>query len=67
MDIWKGVVVEDREGLQLHMSKEETYMLAGKKKAIIIGERDGVASPAIEECLKTIDVEPIYSLTQCYV
>lgn len=42
-------------------------MLAGKKKAIVIGERDGVASPAIEECLKTIDVESIYSLTQCYV
>lgn len=42
-------------------------MLAGRKKAIVIGERDGVASPAIEACLDTIGVESIYSLTQCYV
>ena len=46
--------------------KEVKKMLQGKK-AIIIGERDGVASPAIEACLKTVDATPIFSLTQCYV
>lgn len=41
-------------------------MLRGKK-VIVIGERDGIPSPAIEECLKTVDVKPVFSLTQCYV
>ncbi len=37
------------------------------KKVIIIGERDGIPSPAIEECLKTVNAKPVFSLTQCYV
>lgn len=37
------------------------------KKVIIIGERDGIASPAIEECVRSVGGTPIFGLTQCYV
>ena len=37
------------------------------KKAIIIGERDGVQGPAIEACLRTAGAEPILVQTQCFV
>ena len=33
------------------------------KKAIIIGDRDGIPGPAIEECVKTAGAEVIYSST----
>jgi betaine reductase len=37
------------------------------KRAIIIGERDGVQGPAIAECLKSAGVEPVLVQTQCFV
>lgn len=38
------------------------------KKVIIIGDRDGVPGPAIEECVKTVDsAEVVYSATECFV
>jgi betaine reductase len=37
------------------------------KKAIIIGERDGVQGPAIGACLKSAGAEPILVQTQCFV
>lgn len=38
------------------------------KKVIIIGDRDGVPGPAIEECVKTVDgVEVVFSSTECFV
>lgn len=37
------------------------------KKAIIIGERDGVQGPAIAECLESAGVEPVLVQTQCFV
>ena len=37
------------------------------KKAIIIGDRDGIPGPAIEECVKTAGAEVIYSSTECVV
>ena len=37
------------------------------KKAIIIGDRDGIPGPAIEECVKTAGAEVIYSSTECFV
>ena len=37
------------------------------KKAIIIGYRDGIPGPAIEECVKTAGAEVIYSSTECFV
>lgn len=38
------------------------------KKVIIIGDRDGIPGPAIEECLKPIsDTEVVFSSTECFV
>lgn len=40
-------------------------MLKGKK-AIIIGDKDGIPASIIEECLKSIDVEILLATTECY-
>ncbi len=37
------------------------------KKVIVIGERDGIQGPAIEECVKSAGAEPLVVLTQCFV
>ena len=37
------------------------------KKVIVIGERDGVQGPAIEDCLKSAGAEPVLVQTQCFV
>ena len=37
------------------------------KKTIIIGDRDGIPGPAIEECVKTAGAEVIYSSTEGFV
>ena len=37
------------------------------KKAIIIGERDGVQGPAIAECVRSAGAEPVLVQTQCFV
>ena len=38
------------------------------KKVLIIGDRDGIPGPAIEECVKTVDgVEVVFSSTECFV
>lgn len=37
------------------------------KKVIIIGDRDGIPGPAIEECLKETEAEVVFSATECFV
>ena len=38
------------------------------KKVLIIGDRDGIPGPAIEECVKTVEgAEVIFSSTECFV
>lgn len=37
------------------------------KKVIIIGDRDGIPGPAIEECIKTTPAEVVFSATECFV
>jgi len=37
------------------------------KKVIVIGDRDGIPGPAIDECLKTAGAEIIFSSTECFV
>ena len=37
------------------------------KKVIIIGDRDGIPGPAIEECVKTAGAGVVYSSTECFV
>lgn len=41
-------------------------MLDGKKVAII-GDRDGIPGPAIEECIKTTKAEVVMTTTECFV
>ena len=41
-------------------------MLEGKK-AIIIGDRDGIPGPAIEECVKTAGADVGFRSTECCV
>lgn len=36
------------------------------KKIIIIGDKDGIPAPAIEECVKTADAEVVFSMTGCF-
>ena len=37
------------------------------EKIIIIGDRDGIPGPAIEECVKTAGAEVVFSSTECFV
>mgnify|MGYP001198647887 CR=1 FL=1 len=37
------------------------------KKLLLLGERDGVAGPAMEECLKDSGAEIVFSVTECFV
>jgi hypothetical protein len=37
------------------------------KKIIVIGDRDGIPGPAIDECLKSIGAEILLSSTECFV
>jgi glycine reductase len=37
------------------------------KKAVIIGDRDGIPGPAIAECLKTAGADVVFSSTECFV
>ena len=36
-------------------------------KVIIIGDRDGIPGPAIEECVKTAGGDVVFSSTECFV
>lgn len=38
-----------------------------EKKVIIIGDRDGIPAPAIEECLKDTSADIVFSSTECFV
>lgn len=42
-------------------------MLLKDKKAIIIGDRDGIPGPAIEETIKTAGADVVFSSTECFV
>lgn len=37
------------------------------RKIVIIGDRDGIPGPAIEECVKTAGADVVYSATECFV
>jgi len=42
--------------------------ILANRKILIIGDRDGVPGPAIEECVKTVaGVEVVFSSTECFV
>jgi len=37
------------------------------KKVLILGDRDGIPGPAIEECVKSAGAEIVFSTTECFV
>lgn len=41
-------------------------MLKGKK-VVILGDRDGVPGPAIEECVKPLGADVALCATECFV
>lgn len=42
-------------------------MLLKDKKVIILGDRDGVPGKAIEECVKPLGADVVFSSTECFV
>lgn len=42
-------------------------MLLKGKKIAILGDRDGIPGPAIEECVKSAGAEVVFSTTECFV
>lgn len=41
-------------------------MLEGKK-LIILGDRDGIPAPTIEQCLASSGADVVFTSTECYV
>jgi len=41
--------------------------LFNNRKVVVIGDRDGIPGPAIDECLKTAGAEIVFSSTECFV
>ncbi len=37
------------------------------KKVILIGDRDGIPAPAMQECLKNTTADVVFSSTECFV
>lgn len=37
------------------------------KKAIVIGERDGIQGPSIAKCLEAAGATIVYAVTECFV
>jgi betaine reductase len=37
------------------------------KKLLLLGERDGVPSPAMEACFKDSGADIVFSATECFV
>ncbi len=37
------------------------------KKVVVLGDRDGVPGPAIEECVKSTGAEVVFAVTECFV
>jgi len=48
------------------LEREEGKMFKGKK-IIAIGERDGIASPAIVACVQAAGSEVVLAATECFV
>jgi betaine reductase len=37
------------------------------KKAIILGDRDGIPGPALEACVRSAGAEVLFASTECFV
>lgn len=37
------------------------------KKVVVLGDRDGIPGPAIDECIKSAGGDVVFSTTECFV
>jgi glycine reductase len=51
----------------LNKKRKEQYQMLKGKKVAILGDRDGIPGPAIEECIKAAGAEVVFSTTECFV
>lgn len=47
--------------------KDKNGLTLEGKKVIILGERDGVPAPTIEQAIEGLGANVVYSATQCFV
>lgn len=38
-----------------------------ERKVIVIGDRDGIPGPAIEDCVKSAAGQVVFATTECFV
>jgi betaine reductase len=55
-----------QQKLSISMRRLKMGKLSGKK-LILLGERDGVPSPAMEACFAGSGAEVVFSATECFV
>jgi betaine reductase len=58
--------VYQRLGIILKRGGKTMSILEGKK-VIIVGDRDGIPGPTIEECVRAAGAEVVFSSTECFV
>ena len=59
--------MNDLDKVQIKRKEIVIKAILEGKKAIIIGDRDGIPGPAIAECVKTAGAEIVFSSTECFV
>ena len=59
--------MKDLDKVQIKRKEIVIMAILEGKKAIIIGDRDGIPGPAIAECVKTAGAEIVFSSTDCFV
>ena len=59
--------MNDLDKVQIKRKEIVIMAILEGKKAIIIGDRDGIPGPAIAECVKTAGAEVVFSSTECFV
>jgi len=47
--------------------KDKNGLTLEGKKVIILGERDGIPAPTIEQAIEGLGANVVYSATQCFV
>ena len=66
--MWVYVHFALKAMMHKNSKKGDLYMAILKdKKAIIIGDRDGIPGQAISECAVSAGAEVVFSSTECFV
>ena len=59
--------MNDLDKVYIKRKEIVTMAILEGKKAITIGDRDGIRGPAIAECVKSAGAEIVFSSTECFV